>query len=125
MPEQVQESLSYDKAAAVLLENVFAPVYFQKLASYGFMPSSREEAARFLQLADKVRVKDEMDGAKRASATGGLVECANRMLDEALGAQPGADDPAVKHAAAAYAQDPVLRDAALLYQDAINQAMGQ
>lgn len=122
MPDQEQKPLDYDGASALLLDQVFAPVFFQKLAQdYGIAPANEQEAVKYLQLADKLRYMDEIETAKSAQSRSSLLDQAHSKIDHALGLQPQSQDPAIKQAATYFAQSPVLRDAALLYQDAISQ----
>lgn len=118
MPEN--ETSPYDIAQQIMLDQVFAPVFFQKLAQdYGYTPQSEAEAIRVLQIAQRLGAED--DRAKTASAGSSLVEHAHQMLDHAQGRDP--QETAIKQASHAWAQNDQLRDAALLYQDAINQVM--
>ncbi len=115
----MSENTLYENADAILSERVFVPAFFEKLASYGIAPQSAKEAEDMLRLADKLQYVDRAH-AKQAGV-GSLVERASRQLDEVLGLQP--DAPAVKAAAASLVNDPLLRDAALLRQDALAQQL--
>lgn len=117
-----QNNLNYDTAASVILQEVFAPVFFSKLAEYGIQPASEDEAQRLLQAADKIRYQDQLEQTKVASSRGGLIDRMHQHLDQKLGKQPVSyDHPSVKSAAARLANTPLVRDAALLFQDGLNR----
>jgi hypothetical protein len=123
MPDQ---TLTYDDAANVLLDRVFAPVFFNKLASaYGIAPANQAQAARLMQLAERERQLDDQEQHKAAGYRGDLIEQAHSYLDKALGTANRPADPTLKAAAADAAKDPLIRDAALLYQDALRQLAAQ
>lgn len=116
------ETLNYDQAAAVIMDNVFAPTFFQKLAEYGVAPADQQEAIRLIELADKLRYEDEVGHAKTAAEKRSLVELAHQDLDTKLGlARVPTFNPAVKQAAVSLATNQAIRDAALLYQDAVTR----
>lgn len=52
---------AYVKAATVLAEKVYNPIFFSKLAQYGITPNNREEAEQLLKLASQLRYAAEQN----------------------------------------------------------------
>lgn len=52
---------AFVKAATVLSEKVYNPIFFSKLAQYGIKPNSREEAEQLLKLASQLRQAAEQN----------------------------------------------------------------
>lgn len=71
-----------DEAFATLFDKVHAEVFFQKLASFGVYPQSREDSLAYLDLAGKLRRVEEEPAVKQANQS--LVIEANGELDVAL-----------------------------------------
>lgn len=120
---------SYDQANDFINNQIFAPVFFEKLAQdYGISPMSEEEAYGFLSLAGRLDYLYAQEQTKQASARTELVNRAQQGLDKLLGqgrfagALPTIQDQEVKEAAAQLVLNPYVRDAALLYQDGMRQA---
>jgi hypothetical protein len=106
-----------------LQQKVFAPVFFQKLASqYQLGPTNEAEAVQFLKLAE-LELANHYTSAKQASVQG------NPVLSAAL-ADFGVQEAAVsvtpsqvKAAAVSMLQDnPHLTEAVLVYHQAVQAA---
>lgn len=131
MPDTVQKQsaqLSADASYNVLVAQVHAPVFFNKLASvYGIVPQTQEEARDLLLLAADTRNAHEQQQVKQASARGTFYAEARRDLSTVLGTaglqQPVEDRTHIKQAAAAAAQNPLIAEAALVFSQHLSQAL--
>lgn len=57
------------QAQQTLIEKVFAPVFFEKLASHGIVPQSEAEANQYLQIGHALTEKSaQVEETKKASA---------------------------------------------------------
>lgn len=66
--QQVPEVMDPEEAYTLLHNDVYAPVFFQKLASdYDVQPRNAEEAARMLKIAESLRANYDADREKTAS----------------------------------------------------------
>lgn len=107
-----------DKQAAVakVYEDVFQPVFFQKLASAGIRPSNVSEAEALLRIGQNLFAAEQIDAVKQAEESGGLYMKAAAFLDEYVGVanveQDRHEAAAVKSAAAHFAADPAVLEAA-------------
>lgn len=88
-----------DAAYAALMQNVYEPVLFNKLASAGIVPSSAEERAKLINLGQRLYAEHQASQIKQAAAQGSLVDHAIARLDQFIGTQPDAHDRAIKQAA--------------------------
>lgn len=125
MPDN--KSLTPEEAYNVLVAQVHAPVFFEKLARvYGVQPQTAEEARELLLIAGQLRNAHEQQAVKSASARGNFLAEARRDLDNVL-AQQGfnpvvENETTVKQAAAEAVQNPLIKEAALVFNHYINQA---
>ena len=127
-----QNTMSYQDAQDLLVSQIYAPVFFHKLATeYGIQPTTEAEAQECLTLAHKLQQLDEANQLKQANDRTNLVSTASKSLDGIL-AKSGLDNPqtkqveaGIKSASETLAKDPKIRNAALLYQDAVRQLMAQ
>ncbi len=123
-PRTLTPNESYD----VLVAQVHAPVFFNKLASvYGIVPQTQDEARELLLMAGQLRNAHEQDATKQANARGNFYAEARRDLTNALG-QSGVntlpeDYSAVKNAAAEAVKNPLTREAALVLSNHLTQAL--
>lgn len=119
MPMTAQES--YD----LLVEQVHAPVFFQKLAQvYNLTPSSHDEAIRLLKMAGKLRNAYEHEAVKTAQQRVNNLDRIDDSLDNILSAygyEPHEQNENVKAAAAAVLQYPQIRDAVATLSQHLNQ----
>jgi len=124
-----EQSLTYQDAYNLLVEQIYAPVFFEKLATdFGIQYSTEDEAREFLVLAGKLEHLDEARQVKQASDRTSFVASASNSLDTILNTvgintQNPQQNLEVKQAAAQLSQVPYIRNAALLYQDAMRQLM--
>lgn len=115
--------MTYSDACNVLTQAVFAEPFFAKLANdYDIRPQTEDEAMKLLALADRLNVIDEMGSTKSAQDRGGFLDQLLTKLDSAIGTAPqSASHPGIQKAAAVLAADSTVRDAALLFHDALQQ----
>jgi MFS superfamily sulfate permease-like transporter len=124
------KTLTPEEAYNVLVAQVHAPVFFNKLASvYNITPQSPAEARELLLLAGQLRNAHEQDATKQASARGNFYAEARNDLNNALTQngfqiQPIAEeDGAVKRAAADAVQNPLIKEAAVVFSNHLAQAL--
>lgn len=86
-----------DTAAATIFDRVHADAFFAKLAEYGHVPQSRDEAKSLLELSAKLASTEAKLQTKQASA--GCYAQATSALDQLLDNAP-ANREHVKKAAA-------------------------
>ena len=121
--------LNYKAAQDLLINNIFTPVFFEKLAAdYGIQPSNEAEAREFLLLAGKLQHVYESQQTKQANERSSWISAASKHLDKLMGSSTVSmsdinADMEVKQAAAQLSQVPEIRNAALLFQDSMRQMM--
>ena len=91
------------KAEQTLLEKVYAPAFFNKLAEFGVVPQTEEEAAGLLELAAKTKVAGV---EPQGSELGSIVKQANSSLDQLLGS-----DNSVQELQGQFDQDSEIKEA--------------
>ena len=103
---------AYDR----LIQNVYAPVFFNKLAhAWNIHPTTEEEAVDMLKSAGKLRNLYELEQVKQASQKTNFVSSINNQLDQHLasyGYAASDQNTAVKEAAANVLKQPEIKDAA-------------
>lgn len=122
-------TLTPEDAYNVLVAEVHAPVFFEKLARvYGIKPQTQEEARELLLIAGQLRNAHEQENTKQAGARANYFSNARRDLSNTL-AQTGYtplvnDDHTVKQAAdAAVTQSPLIKEAALVFSQFMAQRL--
>ena len=105
---------------AALYQQAYAPVFFNKLASYGINPQSEEEAASMLRMAGKLRNAHDANLVKTAAVN--RLAAFEQSLDGVLGynandVQVSAENHYFKQAAMQLAQNADLVNAVVAYQD--------
>jgi len=112
-----EQKAAYD----TLIAEVYAPVFFDKLASYGIVPATAAERDALLEIAEGFDspavqpVKAASQGSLIELAAHGLRTVRQRAGDPYFAA---AADRQVKAAAAALAADPAVARAAALWAQA-------
>jgi hypothetical protein len=114
--------LTPEESYNVLVAQVHAPVFFEKLARvYGINPQTPDEARELLLMAGQLRNAHEQESVKAASANTNFLAQARNDLNKTLysrGYAPlGDQDASVKTAAAQAAQNPLLKEAALVFSN--------
>lgn len=114
-----------DEAYNILVANVHAPVFFEKLARvYGISPQTPEEAREVLLMAGKLRNAHEQEQVKQASVNKNFYAEARQDLDTTLTKQGfqlfAEEDNAVKQAEVAI-KNPVIKEAALVFGQYMQQ----
>lgn len=112
--------LNPEESYNVLVAQVHAPVFFSKLAStWGVSPQTPEEAKELLMMAGQLRNAHEQENVKVAQANGSFLAQARQSLNSTLtenGYQSLVDEDAtIKKAAAEAVQNPLIKEAALVF----------
>ena len=128
MPDN--KMLTPNEAFDVLASQVHAPVFFEKLARvYGIQPQSQEEARELLLMAGQLRNAHDQQNVKQAGVRGNFLAEARRDLDQTLtqqGFQGLVNEAhAVKEAAEAAVQNPLIKEAALVFSSFLADSMQQ
>jgi hypothetical protein len=74
------------QAEAVLLNEVYQPIFFEKLASHGIVPSSDDEARTLLQMGGQLRTLHDTN-VEKAAAVDPLIKTASDRLNAFCGNQ--------------------------------------
>lgn len=115
-----EQKVAYD----TLIAEVYAPVFFNKLAAYGIVPTTAEERDALLEIAEGVDatavqpVKAASQGSLIELAAQGLRTVRHQAGDPTFAA---AADRQVKEAAASLAADPTIATAAALWAQSLSQ----
>ena len=128
----MDKTMTPEDAYNILVSDVHAPVFFEKLARvYGIKPNTQEEARELLLMAGQLRNAHEQNEVKQASARTSYFANARKDLNDVLTKSGYATigengDTHVKEAADnAVASNPVIREAALVFgQFMANQLNG-
>lgn len=117
------------QAQDLLMENVFVPHFFAKLAEYGIQPSSEVEAHKILYTGHRLYQAEQLNMLKRAETSSDFWDKAASYLDQSLGASSQATSAAenvwVKQATEQYLGYDAVVQAALALQDAALAASQQ
>lgn len=118
-----------EDAHAFLMQEVYVPVFLEKLASdYGIVPQTEEEVAQLLKIASSITSIQEQELAKQASAHSSLITAAAQNLEGVLNpsslgneaqVKAAQQESLVKAAAANLALNPNVREAVAVYHQAI------
>jgi hypothetical protein len=108
------------EAQSFMSQEIYGPALFDKLASYNVRPRTQAEAAQFLKLASELADKEARGLYKTAAQA--QAEVGNPFLAHCLG-QLGINAPSPaamggqleKDAAEFVAQNPIAKNAALVY----------
>jgi len=103
-----------------LIQKVYAPVFFEKLATdWNILPQNDEERAQLLELGGILRQTTETEIVKQAQAGNDFLKQATESLKSVLTAHgyniPSDTDNIVKSAAASFASDQEVQQATLEY----------
>lgn len=104
---------SVDEAYATLREQVYAPVFFSKLASYGIVPQTQAEHEELAQLAERLR---NVAGSEKTASGSGRFGEALGALDQLIEDAPLPSSVAsqvIKQAAAQATTDPSIYESVL------------
>lgn len=114
--------LDVDSAYAVVQQKVYAPTFFEKLASvYGIVPQTDADRLELLTMASQLHSAHEAQQEKTAQAQTSLFTQARMHLQGVVGGQGGVADPMeafTKQAALRDAADPEIAHAILSMQAA-------
>ena len=122
---QQMQPMTPQDGHAVLLQGVYVPTLFQKLAEYGRVPQSEDEARIYLNLASRVANLRERHAIKQASTQTGVLQQTAAKLDALMGQQGMATEQDLAHeswikgAANQYVNDPLVQQAVVAFQSAL------
>lgn len=121
-------NMTYQDSHQTLVREVYAPVFFNKLAQdWGIAPQSEKEALDLLALSGELEQLEQISNSKTANTQAEFISSARQRLGGLLksagidSVSTGYSDAEIKEAAHTVAQNPQIRDAALLFQDAMAQ----
>lgn len=113
----MSDNQELSQAHATLFNELYQPAFFEKLASFGIVPSSQEEAATLLQMGDQLR--SIHDSQVSQASTDPLVKLASERLSAFCGNQyPDSidnTDVQVQHIADELVNHPEFAKAAAIY----------
>lgn len=121
-------NLTYQDAYNTLVQQIYLPIFFTKLAqTYGIQPSHDEDAKQLLVMADLLRHAETAEMKKTASANTTLFSQATNALTKTLQTVGVIDnsvsDEQVKVASAQICSNQSIKDAAVVYQDYLAQLL--
>lgn len=120
------------QAYAYLMQQVYVPAFFNKLASYGIAPQNEQEAQNLLEIGASMWQLHQAQAASAAQGREAFLKKANTELKTILSSVYG-QDPMVKRAeweasidriAQHIAADPTIQQSVLTCQAALANAMG-
>jgi hypothetical protein len=130
--ETTPQKMSGQEAHSLMTREVFAPAFFDKLASHGIKVNTPEEAERYLSMGQKLLAADRQEQVKAASNRVNFLKQAETDLDRELqrryGTAPGAPSPAedyIAKNAEFLGSNPVFQQAVEDYNDAVLAEAGQ
>lgn len=130
MSEQNQQPTPAD-GQAFLMQHVYIPVFFEKLAEqYRIVPQDEKQAENLLNIGFSLAERAAQEQTKQASAQGDFIALCAAHLDRQMGksaAAPALITPAeeaqIKQATARLADDERFRLAMDLYQQGVEQGI--
>lgn len=118
--------ITYEDAGNLLYSQVYAPVFFQKLAEFGIQPQNEAHAESLLRQAQLIRQARAAEMTKQAAAQGDPLLLAEQRLMEKLAqvnGQPVNANAINKYAAEVARARPELAEAAIAYQNGYAKAL--
>jgi len=114
--------LNGDQARDVLYTQLYAPAFFSKLAQdFNIGPQTEEQAQSMLSIAGKLRAAYDHAMTKNAAASSNPFAVLEQQLDHQLGFDNSRDAELVKQASVELLNYPLLKEAALTYQNSYAQ----
>jgi len=115
--------ITADQAHDHIFQNVYAPVFFQKLsAEYGVVPQNQEHADALLRMAAKLRNAHDSGVVKQAAAGNyDAIARAEALLDSTLNKVAGVDpmEQEIQRAAQQLSASPQMVEAVITFQNAV------
>lgn len=119
-PQQVTPDQAYD----IIVAQVHAPIFFNKLASvYGIVPNTPQDTQELLNLASRLRNAHEAEQVKSAGARSNVLAEACHDIGAVLN-EHGYPAPPSNHYqqhATAVASNPLMKEAALVFRNWLSQ----
>ncbi len=118
MSTQNTAMLDIDPAYELVNHEVYAPVFFTKLATdYGIRPKNPQEAQQMLSMASQLRDSFEQEEKQAAAAGNPMLNLAHQHLNSVLASRghavTGLNESVIEKAAADKATEPALAHAIL------------
>ncbi len=125
--------MSGPDAHGLLMREIFAPAFMDKLAQHGIVPQTQEEATHCLSMGQKLLVADQYEQTKKASTRVDQLKQAEADLDREFkrryGHSPAGvaspDDDYVKKASAYLGRMPAIQQAVADYNEAVEAEQGR
>ena len=124
----MSEQITTEQAHGFLMQNVYVPVFLEKLANdFGIVPQNEGEVAELLKIASHLEAAKEQEQIKQAQARGSLIGAASSSLENAMGSMgfnnPKAanEEALVKAASDNLAANPSIQAALAVYHNALAQ----
>lgn len=120
----------YQAAMDVAHSNVFAPAFFNKLASaYGIQPRNEREAVQLLEMAEHLVTLEQVNNVKQANDQADVYAYYNEQLANALGTPKQASAQAgyanqLSNFAVELMQDTQIKTAAVTLSQVLAAAQG-
>lgn len=113
-----QAVLDADTAFSIVHQQVYSPVFFNKLAAdYGIRPETPQNAFEILRMAERLRQSYEENQVKTASTQSAWLQAAGQHLGVAVDDSDNqVMDATIEKVAAECASDPTLATAVLSMQ---------
>lgn len=121
-------TMSGQEAHSLLMLEVFAPAFMDKLASHGIVPQTEEEAIHYLSMGQKLLAADQHEQVKQAYSRVGFLKQAEADLDREFqrryGVRPTTgvrtpEEEYIKKAAAYLGTHPTIIEAVAAYNEAV------
>lgn len=128
---QIANLPSREEAFATLHTEVFQRTFFSKLASYGIVPQTEDEANKMLELAGRLEIAETLDTPAKTAGVSALdlalhrteQYLAERGYSENERRYEQAEDAAIQKHAAALAANPAIQGAVIVMtQEALAQS---
>jgi hypothetical protein len=124
----MSEQITPEQAHGFLMQNVYVPVFLEKLANdFGIVPQNEGEVAELLKIASHLEAAKEQEQIKQAQARGSLIGAASSSLENAMGSmgfgnpQVVQEEALVKAASENLAANPSVQAALAVYHNALAQ----
>lgn len=130
----MSEQITPEAAHGFLMQEVYVPVFLEKLANdFGIVPQNESEVENLLKIASHLTALQEQEQVKQASSRSTLISAATDSLQNVMGklgyASPEAEKQAaqeeslIKAASENLANNPSIQTAFAVYHDALAQQL--
>lgn len=130
----MSEQITPEVAHGFLMQEVYVPVFLEKLANdFGIVPQNEQEVENLLKIASQLTALQEQEQVKQASSRSTLISAATDSLENVMGqlgyASPAAEKQAaqeeslIKAASENLANNHSIQTAFAVYHDALAQQL--